>query len=55
MRWAEIDSQKIVFNGHYLMYLDTAVTGYWRHSAEMRHDTQLPDAVRWLGLLDDPR
>ena len=29
-----------------------AVTGFWRHSAEMRHDTQLPDAVRWLGLLD---
>ena len=28
-----------------------AVTGVWRHSAEMRHDTQLPDAVRWLGLL----
>jgi poly(3-hydroxybutyrate) depolymerase len=30
-----------------------AVTGFWRHSAEMRHDTQLPDAVRWLGLLPD--
>jgi poly(3-hydroxybutyrate) depolymerase len=29
-----------------------AVTGFWRHSAEMRHDTQLPDAVRWLGLLE---
>jgi poly(3-hydroxybutyrate) depolymerase len=28
-----------------------SVTGVWRHSAEMRHDTQLPDAVRWLGLL----
>lgn len=22
--------QKIVFNGHYLMYVDTAVAGYWR-------------------------
>lgn len=22
--------QKIVFNAHYLMYLDTAITGYWR-------------------------
>ena len=22
--------QKIVFNGHYLMYFDTAVAGYWR-------------------------
>ena len=30
VRWAEIDSQKIVFNGHYLMYVDTAVAGYWR-------------------------
>lgn len=33
----------------------SAVTGYWRHSAEMRSDTQLPEAVRWLGLLPDPR
>ncbi|HSN33872.1 MAG TPA: YbgC/FadM family acyl-CoA thioesterase [Ideonella sp.] len=30
VRWAEIDAQKIVFNGHYLMYMDTAVAGYWR-------------------------
>jgi YbgC/YbaW family acyl-CoA thioester hydrolase len=30
VRWAEIDLQKIVFNGHYLMYFDTAITGYWR-------------------------
>jgi YbgC/YbaW family acyl-CoA thioester hydrolase len=30
VRWAEVDMQKIVFNGHYLMYLDTAVAGYWR-------------------------
>jgi YbgC/YbaW family acyl-CoA thioester hydrolase len=30
VRWAEIDAQKIVFNGHYLMYLDTAIAGYWR-------------------------
>ena len=22
--------QKIVFNGHYLMYLDTAMADYWR-------------------------
>jgi poly(3-hydroxybutyrate) depolymerase len=28
-----------------------AVTGFWRHSAAMRHDTQLPQAVRWFGLL----
>jgi YbgC/YbaW family acyl-CoA thioester hydrolase len=30
VRWAEIDAQKIVFNGHYLMYFDTGVAGYWR-------------------------
>ena len=30
VRWAEVDMQKIVFNAHYLMYLDTAIAGYWR-------------------------
>ena len=30
VRWAEIDAQKIVFNGHYLTYVDTAMGGYWR-------------------------
>ena len=30
VRWAEIDAQQIVFNGHYLMYVDTALAGYWR-------------------------
>lgn len=30
VRWAEVDMQQIVFNGHYLMYIDTAVGGYWR-------------------------
>ena len=33
VRWAEVDLQKIVFNGHYLMYLDTAVAGWWRAMA----------------------
>ena len=33
VRWAEVDLQKIVFNGHYLMYLDTAVAGFWRAMA----------------------
>lgn len=33
VRWAEVDMQKIVFNGHYLMYFDTAVAGYWRAMA----------------------
>ena len=30
VRWVEVDMQKIVFNGHYLMYFDTAVSSYWR-------------------------
>ncbi|MDH4466038.1 MAG: YbgC/FadM family acyl-CoA thioesterase [Acidovorax sp.] len=30
VRWAEVDMQKIVFNGHYLMYIDTAMSDYWR-------------------------
>jgi YbgC/YbaW family acyl-CoA thioester hydrolase len=30
VRWVEVDMQKIVFNGHYLMYFDTAVADYWR-------------------------
>lgn len=44
VRWAEVDMQKIVFNGHYLMYLDTAFADYWRALA-------LPyeDAMHQLG------
>ena len=30
VRWAEVDLQGIVFNGHFLLYLDTAVADYWR-------------------------
>ncbi len=33
VRWAEVDMQHIVFNGHYLMYFDTAVAGWWRAMA----------------------
>ena len=44
VRWAEVDMQKIVFNAHYLMYLDTAMSLYWRALA-------LPyeEAMRELG------
>ena len=41
VRWAEIDAQQIVFNGHYLMYIDTAVAGYWRALAMPYHDTMV--------------
>jgi acyl-CoA thioester hydrolase len=30
VRWAEVDRQGIVFNGHYLLYFDVGVTEYWR-------------------------
>lgn len=30
VRWAEVDMQRIVFNAHYLAYLDVAITEYWR-------------------------
>jgi YbgC/YbaW family acyl-CoA thioester hydrolase len=33
VRWSEVDAQKIVFNAHYLMYADVAVTDYWRQLA----------------------
>ncbi|WP_418314719.1 YbgC/FadM family acyl-CoA thioesterase [Piscinibacter sakaiensis] len=39
VRWAEIDAQQIVFNGHYLMYFDTAIAGYWRAMAMPYHET----------------
>ena len=39
VRWVEVDMQKIVFNGHYLMYFDTAVTDYWRRLAMPYADT----------------
>ena len=38
VRWAEVDLQQIVFNGHYLMYFDTALAGYWRALALPYHD-----------------
>jgi YbgC/YbaW family acyl-CoA thioester hydrolase len=33
VRWSEVDMQKIVFNAHYLSYLDTAMADYWRAMA----------------------
>jgi YbgC/YbaW family acyl-CoA thioester hydrolase len=39
VRWVEVDLQKIVFNGHYLMYFDTAIAAYWRAMAMPYHET----------------
>ena len=30
VRWAEVDPQNIVFNGHYLTWFDIGITEYWR-------------------------
>ena len=30
VRWAEVDRQHVVFNGHYFLYFDVAVAEYWR-------------------------
>ncbi|QHE86082.1 YbgC/FadM family acyl-CoA thioesterase [Hydrogenophaga sp. BPS33] len=39
VRWAEVDMQKIVFNAHYLMYFDTAISDYWRALALPYHES----------------
>ena len=39
VRWAEVDMQGIVFNGHYLTYFDVAFIEYWRA-------TGLPDVLQ---------
>jgi acyl-CoA thioester hydrolase len=30
VRWAEVDLQAVVFNGHYLTYFDVGISEYWR-------------------------
>lgn len=30
VRWSEVDPQGVVFNAHYLAYIDIAMSGYWR-------------------------
>ncbi len=32
VRWAEVDMQRVVFNGNYLLYFDVGFTEYWRHT-----------------------
>lgn len=41
VRWAEVDMQKIVFNAHYLMYVDTAMMDYWRALALPYEDSMV--------------
>ena len=44
VRWAEGDMQKIVFNAHYLMYIDNAMSDYWRALAL----PSSPETKDWL-------
>lgn len=44
VRWSEVDAQKVVFNGHYLNFLDTAMSEYWRTSG-----LPYPEAFTHLG------
>ncbi|TBO28818.1 YbgC/FadM family acyl-CoA thioesterase [Aquabacterium lacunae] len=46
VRWAEVDAQQVVFNGHYLTYLDVAISEYWRA-------TGLPYPDAWSALGGD--
>jgi acyl-CoA thioester hydrolase len=39
VRWAEVDPQSIVFNGHYLTYADVAITEYFRARASPTRPT----------------
>jgi YbgC/YbaW family acyl-CoA thioester hydrolase len=45
VRWVEVDMQKIVFNAHYLMYFDTAITDYWRGALALPYE----EAMHKLG------
>ena len=33
VRWSEVDQQKVVFNAHYLAYVDIGMSEYWRQLA----------------------
>jgi YbgC/YbaW family acyl-CoA thioester hydrolase len=39
VRWADVDMQQVVFNAHYLTYVDTAMGAYWRALALPYADT----------------
>jgi acyl-CoA thioester hydrolase len=43
VRWAEVDMQGVVFNGHYLMYFDVAIAEYWRAIGRAEIVQQLAD------------
>jgi acyl-CoA thioester hydrolase len=48
VRWSEIDGQRIVFNGNYLDYLDTAMVEYFRHLGLDTLKTGQPDEFDYV-------
>jgi acyl-CoA thioester hydrolase len=44
VRWAEVDKQCVVFNGHYLTYFDIGIFEYWRAAG-----VAYPDCVPAMG------
>jgi acyl-CoA thioester hydrolase len=44
VRWAEVDKQGVVFNGHYLSYFDIGIFEYWRAAG-----VAYPDCVAVMG------
>jgi acyl-CoA thioester hydrolase len=42
-RYAEVDQQAVVFNGHYLTWFDEAVTGYFDHLGASYPDLRSAD------------
>jgi acyl-CoA thioester hydrolase len=44
VRWAEVDKQGVVFNGHYLTYFDIGIFEYWRAAG-----VAYPDCVPLIG------
>lgn len=42
VRWQEVDAQNVVFNGHYLTYVDVAISGWWRAIGMPYPDAMIP-------------
>ena len=49
VRWVEVDMQKVVFNGHYLTYIDSAIADYWRAKAMISSSVKV-----WLPISTVP-
>ncbi len=45
VRWAEVDMQKVVFNGNYMLYFDVAFTEYWRATALPGSQVQAAEGI----------